>query len=47
MVYVGNEVIGGLGEREIHVGEFRGNDEAVVAYEGFSCSADTLLAVGC
>ena len=36
---------GGMGD--IHVGEFGGDDEAVVAYEGFSCCADTLLAVGC
>ena len=27
--------------------EFGGDDEAVVAYEGFSCCADTLFAVGC
>lgn len=33
--------------RVIHVGEFGGDDEAVVAYEGFSCCADTLFAVGC
>ena len=35
------------GGGKIHVGEFGGNDEPVVAYEGFSCCADTLFAVGC
>lgn len=42
----GLEVWGGKEEGGVHVSDFGGDDEAVVAYEGFSCCADTLFAVG-